>query len=45
MCSVQKTLAAGVKILKGQAAIKNIKLTFHGYKGKDSFVMMDGLRM
>jgi hypothetical protein len=45
MVSLKNTLKLGVRILKSQATMKNIKLQFLGLKNQDSLVMMDALRM
>lgn len=45
MCSLKETIKLGVRILKSQAAIKNIDLKFKGLKDNDSLVMIDALRI
>ena len=45
MCSLKNTLKQGVRILKSQASVKNIKLSFSGLLNDDSLVMMDSIRM
>ena len=45
MVSLKNTLKLGVRILKSQAKMKNIRLQFLGLKNQDVLVMMDALRM